>query len=125
MSEPVSNNNPPKRRGRPPKTEKRAVGRPKGEAGIMKEYKQRMLNSPKSRKVLDAIFEAALDPEHKNQATAWKLVIDRVAPVAMFEEEIKKGNGNNSISINISGVPSVKVGNDVVDGDYTEVDDES
>ena len=63
-------------RGRPKKKEveavkkgnRRAVGRPKGDAGIMNEYKARMLASPKSRKVLDAIFSAALDDDHKNQA---------------------------------------------------------
>ena len=47
------------------------IGRPKGDAGIINEYKARMLASPKSRKVLDSIFNAAMDDEHKNQAAAW------------------------------------------------------
>ena len=57
--------------GRPPKNElssnlkRNVVGRPKGDAAIINEYKSRMLSSPKSRKVLDAIFDAALDNEHK------------------------------------------------------------
>ena len=48
--------------GRPKKTdiaeikESRSVGRPKGEAAIINEYKLRMLNSPKSAKVLEAIY---------------------------------------------------------------------
>ena len=46
-----------------------------------------MLNSPRSAKVLDAIYDAALDPENKNQAAAWKLVMDRIAPVSSFEKE--------------------------------------
>ena len=92
----------PKRgRGRPKKKEveavkkgnRRGVGRPKGDAGIMNEYKARMLASPKSAKVLEAIFNAALDDDHKNQAAAWKLVMDRVAPTAMFEKEIIKESG--------------------------------
>ncbi len=33
-------------------TENRSVGRPKGDAAIINEYKLRMLNSPKSAKVL-------------------------------------------------------------------------
>ena len=37
------------------------VGRPKGDAGIMNEYKARMLASPKSRKVLDSIFKLNQD----------------------------------------------------------------
>jgi hypothetical protein len=121
-------------RGRPRKTDilskkeggRKTMGRPKGDATIINEYKARMLASPKSRKVLDTIFEAALDNEHKNQSAAWKLVMDRIAPVAAFEKDIIKNGGGNAISINITGVGSggVKVGNDVVDGEYKELDNE-
>jgi len=125
----ISNTPVKKKRGRPRKEDVLAkqqggrgkVGRPKGDASIINEYKARMLASPKSSKVLEAIFDAALDNEHKNQAAAWKLVIDRIAPVAAFEKDVIKNGGSNSISINISGVPNVKVGNDVVDGDYEEI----
>ena len=48
------------------KGNRKSVGRPKGDAAIINEYKARMLNSPRSRAVMDAIFDAALDPEHKN-----------------------------------------------------------
>lgn len=120
-----------KKRGRPRKTEVQAkqqggrgkVGRPKGDATIINEYKARMLASPKSVKVLEAIFDAALNDDHKNQAAAWKLVVDRIAPVAAFEKDVIKNGGGNSISINISGVPSVKVGNDVVDGEFEDIND--
>ena len=64
------------------------IGRPKGDAAIMEEYRSRMLASPKSKRVLDTIFAAALDDEHKGQTAAWKLVMDRVAPVAGFEKQI-------------------------------------
>ena len=58
-------------RGRPRKSEvaavkpgnKGVVGRPKGDAAIINEYKARMLASPKSRKVLETIFDAALDDD--------------------------------------------------------------
>ena len=62
-------NDPPKRkRGRPKKGEivekttgsRGKVGRPKGDASIINEYKARMLASPKSRRVLDSIFDAAV-----------------------------------------------------------------
>ena len=100
------------RRGRPPskavakkKRGSRGVtGRPKGDAAIINDYKARMLASPKSRKVLDSIFEAALNDEHKNQAAAWKLVMDRIAPVSAFEQEIKKTGGKSGIVINITGI---------------------
>jgi hypothetical protein len=120
-----------KKRGRPRKADIQAkqeggrgkVGRPKGDAAIINEYKARMLASPKSIKVLEAIFDAALDDEHKHQSSAWKLIVDRIAPVAAFEKDVIKNGGGNAISINISGVPSVKVGNDVVDGEYEDIND--
>ena len=115
--------------GRPPKrsvvSKKKGnrgqVGRPKGDAAVINEYKARMLASPKSRKVLDSIFDAALNDEHKNQAAAWKLVMDRILPVAAFEKDIVKGSGKNSISINITGVGATSItstSND--DEDYIE-----
>ena len=117
-------NSPPKRkRGRPKKTDvvsrtrgsRGKVGRPKGDATIINEYKARMLASPKSRKVLDAIFDAALDDEHKNQAAAWKLVMDRILPVGAFEKEVTKDGGRSAIQINITGV-----GGATVDSSYPE-----
>jgi hypothetical protein len=85
------------------------VGRPKGDAAIINDYKARMLASPKSRKVLDSIFDAALNDEHKNQAAAWKLVMDRILPVAAFEKDVIKSGGKNSISINITGVGATSI----------------
>jgi len=107
-----------KRRSKPTKAEIEAkkkgnrgkIGRPKGDASIINEYKARMLASPKSRKVLDAIFRAALDDDHKHQAAAWKLVMDRVLPTAAFENEVSKGAGKSQIQINITGVGQVDVG---------------
>ena len=68
------------------KGQRRGVGRPKGDAAIINEYKARMLASPKSKKVLDSIMNAALDDDHKNQAAAWKLCMDRLLPVSYFEK---------------------------------------
>lgn len=119
-----------KRRGRPPKTAvaqktankgNRPVGRPKGDAGIINEYKARMLASPKSKKVLESIFDAALDDEHKNQAAAWKLVMDRILPVAAFEKDVAGNSGRNAISINITGVSETKiVGSEDIEADYEQ-----
>ena len=124
---------PPKRkRGRPRKSDitsvkkgsRNAVGRPKGDAAIINEYKARMLASPKSRKVLDTIFEAAMDNDHKNQAAAWKLVMDRILPVAAFEKDIVKDSGRNAIQINISGVGNVDVEQPtVIDGEVVDTDE--
>lgn len=111
--------------GRPKKSElteikeSRSVGRPKGEAAIINEYKLRMLNSPKSAKVLEAIYDAALNDEHKNQAAAWKLIVDRIVPVSAFEAA-KQGNGAPSISINITGLNQPTVSS-VSDEDIIDV----
>lgn len=108
--------------GRPKKSElkeikeSRSVGRPKGEAAIINEYKLRMLNSPKSARVLEAIYDAALNDEHKNQAAAWKLIVDRIVPVSAFETA-KQGGGAPQISINITGLnqPMVSTDEDIID----------
>ena len=82
---------------------KGVIGRPKGDTAIINEYKTRMLNSPKSAKVLESIFDAALNDDHKNQAAAWKLIVDRIVPVSAFEQA-KQGSGTPSVSINIMGL---------------------
>lgn len=123
-----------KRRGRPPKSEivsrKRGTvgtrGRPKGDAAIINEYKTRMLTSPKSKRVLESIFDAALDDDHKNQAAAWKLVMDRVLPASYFEKD-KAGGSKGGINISITGVGgettviSENTDNEAIDGEYTDV----
>lgn len=120
----------PKKRGRPRKTEVAAKkagsrgirGRPKGDAAIINEYKARMLASPKSRKVLETLFEVAMDPEHKNWPAATKMVIDRILPVGAFEKEVVKDSGRNAIQINITGVGQTEVSSgSTIDGDSGEV----
>lgn len=132
--------NPPKRRGRPRKSDvvsrkKGATGlsrgRPKGDAAIINEYKSRMLTSPKSRKVLESIFDAALNDDHKHQSAAWKLIVDRIVPVGAFEKDVVKGAGKSAIQINITGVGGAETtvvsnqDDDVIDDgeimDFTEV----
>ncbi len=121
-----------KKAGRPKKTDvvakkkgnRELRGRPAGDKAIMDEYKARMLNSPKSARVLEAIFDAALDPEHKAQSAAWKLIVDRIVPVSSFEQ-VKQGGGMPSISINISSLgapPVIETLDDVTDTEYRDVE---
>jgi len=119
-----------KRRGRPRKTDVAAKkagnrgvrGRPKGDAALINEFKARLLASPKSRKVLEKIFEAALDDDHKSQQAAWKLIMDRMLPVGAFEKEVVKDSGRNAIQINITGVGETQVSSgNTIDGDSGEV----
>ena len=110
----------PKKKGRPTKSalaeaKKRPVGRPKGDASAIEEFKARLMASPKSRKVLDSILDAALDDEHKNQAAAWKLLVDRMLPMSYFEKD-KAGGSRPSVNIVISGVgETVSIDNDIID----------
>lgn len=113
--------------GRPKKSElakkspggRGKVGRPKGDAAIMKDYKARMLASPKSRKVLAKVFEVALDDDHKHQAACMKMVMDRIAPVGAFEADLKKHGGGTGITINVTGMtPEVKVEGADLDGEW-------
>jgi hypothetical protein len=118
-----------KKRGRPRKADvvakknKGAVGRPKGETAIINEYRARMLASPRSEKVLDAIYNAALDDEHKNQAAAWKLIMDRMLPLSYFDKD-KAGGGRAAVSITITGVDGtntiIEGGEDIEDATYRE-----
>ena len=85
----------------------------------MADYRQRMVNSPKSRKVLDAVIDAALDDDHKHQAAAWKLIMDRIMPVGAFEKEAGALK-QSAITINITGVG--EEGTTIDAEDVTDVD---
>ena len=123
----------PKRRGRPPKKAIQAkkkpgkVGRPSGDAAAIAEYKARLLASPKSRKVLDSILNAALDDDHKNQAAAWKLLVDRLMPLSYFDKD-KMGGGKSSVNITITGVggDTTIIGDkeDAIEGEYINLNPE-
>ena len=113
--------------GRPKKSdlaavrENRSVGRPKGTAAIINEYRDRMLNSPKSEKVLQKIMDAALSDEHPHQAAAWKIIADRIIPVSAFDQA-KQGGSMPVVSINISGLtsPTVETVEQVEDIEYKD-----
>jgi len=130
-----------KRKGRPPKTAIVAktpgkltkLGRPPGEAAAMAEFKARLMTSPKSHKVIEAIFNAAVDDNHKNQAAAWKLLLDRMIPISSMEAAA--AGGKSAITINISGLgitahsrgdaakSDLPLGEDL-DGEFSEDDNE-
>jgi len=121
-----------KRVGRPPKalvaSKKKGNiakrGRPPGEAAAMAEFKARLITSPKSKKVLEKIFDAALDDDHKAQSAAWKLIVERLAPLSSFE---KGTGGKAAVTINISGIgQSVAIegsSDDIDDAEYEAIDD--
>lgn len=119
-----------KRVGRPTKAEVEAKkkrgkrGRPPGEASVIAEYKARLLASPKSRKVLDSILNAATTDGHPNQAAAWKLCMDRMLPLSMFDQK-KGGGAKPSVTINISSLgDSSSATIEAEDGEFEEITEE-
>jgi hypothetical protein len=97
-------------------------GRPKGDNAILAEYRARMLASPKSAKVLEKVFEIALNDDHTGQMAAMKLVLDRIVPASTFDTA--KGNNGSApqISINITGLGSPAVQAEEVVYDVTDVE---
>jgi len=117
------------KRGRPPrkdieaKKHRNSVGRPLGDASKILEMKARLLNSPKSRKVLDSIFAAALDDNHSNQSAAWKLLIERMLPMTYFEKS-KVGGGGAVVNITVSGLGTeVTASQEPLEGEYADYSD--
>ena len=51
------------------------------------ELKQTLLKHPDVPKVLEKVVSAALDDEHKNQAVAQKILMDRILPISTFEKQ--------------------------------------
>ena len=85
---------------------KKAKGRPKGMRTAIKKLEERFLSANRIEGVIDAIVQAAEDPEHKNQAAAWKLIMDRMAPLSHYDKT--KGNEKPVIQINVSSIDRIE-----------------
>ena len=99
------------------------VGRPKGDAAAINEYKARLLASPKSRKVIDSIFAAALDDNHKNQSAAWSLLVARIMPLSYFDKA-NNTSGKASVNISITNVDGSTnvIGEEIPEEDITDIE---
>ena len=62
--------------------------RPAGMRARQLELKQTLLEHPDVLKVLEKVVRTALDDNHKNQAVAQKLVMDRLLPISTFEKAV-------------------------------------
>ena len=62
-------------------------GRPAGMRARQLELKQTLLEHPDIPKVLEKVVSAALDDEHKNQAVAQEILMDRILPISAFEKQ--------------------------------------
>tara|TARA_R110002074_G_scaffold342995_1_gene513499 strand:+ start:140 stop:553 length:414 start_codon:yes stop_codon:yes gene_type:complete len=97
-----------KRPGRSKKGEKapvKRVGRPPGQRAAQLELQEYMYSHKSKKQVVEKLFSAALDDEHKNQGIAWKLLSDRMLPVSGFE----KLAGKSAIQININTLETPQV----------------
>lgn len=124
MSSPIeTEQNLPKKRGRPRKTDIEAkkrgnrgvVGRPPGDAARINEFKARLL-ATSGDKVINKIINIALDDEHPGQMAALKMCMDRVLPMSYFEKD-KMSQGKSSVNITITGV-----GGKITEGEIIEAE---
>ena len=80
-------------------------GRPPGMRAAQLEFLRLITENEDVEKVIDMIFEAALDDNHKTQAVAWKILMDRLLPLSACEKQ----QGRSSIEINITSMDIPKV----------------
>ena len=52
------------------------------------ELKQTLLEHPDDPKIIETVIRAALNDNHKNQATAQKILMDRMLPISTFEKAV-------------------------------------
>ena len=77
-------------------------GRPAGMRARQLELKQTLLEHPDIPKVLEKVVSTALGDEHKNQAVAQKILMDRIVLISTFD---KGTNFRERINITISTIP--------------------
>ena len=97
---------------------KKAKGRPKGMRTAIKKLEERLLSANRIEHVIDAIVRAAEDPEHKNQAAAWKLIMDRMAPLSHYDKT--KGNEKPVIQINVSSIDRIDTSVQDIEGEIVD-----
>jgi len=83
-------------------TARKPIGTVVGNKQRMQEFKERLLHAPVGETIIRKVLDVALDDEHPGQMAAMKMCLDRMLPVAMFEE--KKDSGRAAIQINITGI---------------------
>ena len=74
------------------------------DSSALKNYRNKLLNHPKTSRVLNRIFDIALDDEHPNQTQMLKFIADRALPADGFAQAAGANLGRNAITINITGI---------------------
>ena len=76
-------------------------GRPAGIRASQLALQQKLFAHPDNNKVIEAVYRAALDDDHKHQAAAMKILMDRMLPISFCD---KDSEVRQSINITISGI---------------------
>jgi len=87
---------------------KQVAGRPKGMRTAIKKLEERLLDANRIDKVIDSIVRAACDDENKNQAAAWKLIMDRMAPMSHYDKNKLGDRPMININVTTAGETTVK-----------------
>jgi hypothetical protein len=87
---------------------KLAVGRPKGMRTAIKKLEERLLDANRIDRVIDSIVNAACDDENKNQAAAWKLIMDRMAPMSHYDKNKLGDRPMININVTTAGETTIK-----------------
>lgn len=78
-------------------------GRPAGIRASQLALQQKLFAHPDNNKVIEAVYRAALDDEHRNQAAAQKLLMDRMLPISVCD---KAADVRQVVKITINSVPT-------------------
>ena len=82
-------------------------GRPPGTRAAQLELQKLIFEHPKMAEVVETVFRAALDDNHKNQAAAQKLLLDRAIPISSCN---KNADIRQKINIVVTGIdPNEKI----------------
>ena len=81
----------------------RKRGRPLGMRAAQLDIQRRLIEHPDRAKVVEAVYRIALDDEHKHQAAAMKLLMDRMLPISICDRnaDIKEKITINTNTIEI------------------------
>ena len=81
----------------------KAKGRPPGTRAAQLELQKLIFEHPKMPEVVETVFRAALDDNHKNQAAAQKLLLDRAIPISACD---RGPDFRQQVNIVVSGITS-------------------
>ena len=76
-------------------------GKPPGIRATQLDLQRQLYEHPDNCKVIEAVYRIALDGEHKHQATAMKLLMDRMLPISVCD---KNADIREKITINVNSV---------------------